>query len=245
MTDQEKLQKLFDAALRAPSQAKSGPPQRAFPTSPTQKVSAPETAPAPKPAPAVSNEAILPDPAAAAPALEPVEQTPEVPALDREKADELGALLDEKIRKTARKRRRSVLITAIVLLGSTGGSVAWFVQSPARIEALTSAIQEIRSVGDVKSIVAEFQKALDKIAARSQQIDQATAAMGIDPSTVTDEDPNMDAEMREMMGGGEGKTVGERNRALQAAFGDRAKEAGGAIKPAAAISEEDSFDFSN
>lgn len=229
MTDNETLQKLFEAALREPSPATSGPPKHAVPVT-------------------VSNEMEPPNPTATGPAPEPepepVEATPEAPTLDRATADELGTLLDEKVRKTARKRRRNALITAFVLFGSTGGGAAWFLQSPERIEALSSAIQEIRSVGDVKTIVGRFQKALDKIAVRSQQIDQATAALGVTPTAEDEKDPYMEAEMKEMTGG-EGKTVGERNRALQTSFGDRAQEAGRVLKPTTEISEKASLDFTN
>jgi hypothetical protein len=237
MTNKEKLQELFDAALREPTPATGGPPKRAVPESKTSITAPIEKSPLLKPAPEVSLEVSLPGPTP-----EPMSVTLAAPALDREAAEQLGSLLDEKIRKTIRKRRRSALITALVLFGSLGGGAAWFVQSPERIEAFASAIREVRSVGDVKSIVAKFQKALDRVEARSQQIDQATAALGVTPSAEDEIDPNMNAEMKEMMGG-EGRTVGERNGALQASFGDRAKEAGGVIESGVALSKEDSFDF--
>lgn len=246
MTDKEKLQKLFDAALRDPEPATGNTPHRAFPANQAQHAAVPVTPPLLKPAPVVAHESVLPDTALAARMQNPIAETstPKAPVLDDAASDELGALLDEQITRQARKRRRDSLVAALVLFGLTGGGFGWFVQSPDRVEAFKSAMTEIRSVTDVKGMIAKYQAALDKISARSQQIDQATAAMGIDPTTVDDKDPNMEAEMKQMMGG-EGKTVGERNRALQQAFGNRAKAAGGTHKIAAVISKDDSFDFTN
>lgn len=245
MTDKEKLQKLFEAALKDPTPAAGSAPQRAFPATSTPHP-VPVAAPAFRTTPQVSLDAVLPEPALEQSAQIPgvASATSNAPVLDDAASSELGALLDEQIARQARKRRRDSLVAALVFFGLTGGGFGWFVQSPDRVEAFKSAMTEIRSVTDVKGLVAKYQAALDKISARSQQIDQATAAMGIDPSTVDDKDPNMDAEMKQLMGG-EGKTVGERNRALQQAVGDRAKAAGGTHKIAAVLPKEDSFDFTN
>jgi hypothetical protein len=94
----------------------------------------------------------------------------------------------------------------------------------------------------VKSLVASYQKSLDRIAARGQQVEQATAAMGVKKSAKDDEDAFMDAEMKQMMGG-EGKTVGQRNRALQRNFSHMQKKAGVETKTAAVISKDESFDW--
>lgn len=233
MTDKQKLQHLFDAALKAPTDFSSGPLKRATPTAaaPAEPASAACPLPAPQPSAALPGEADL------------AEQTAPsaTPPLDKAAADALGALLDDQVRRQARKRRRSALVTATVLLGLTGGGFGWFVQSPERVHAFTSAISEIRSVGDVKSMVARYQAALDRIAVRGKQIDQATSALGVTPGTGNEADPHMEAEMKEMMGG-EGTTVGQRNRALQKTFGDKAKEHGGTLKATAALTETDSFE---
>lgn len=232
MTDKEKLQKLFDAAMKAPDPTPQVALQRAFPQGATS--AAPPVAATPVPVPVVSPVVEAPSPAVAeAP-------NPQVAVLDDAASTELGALLDEQIARGRSKRKRDALVTALVLFGMTGGSFAWFVQSPERVEAVRSAMREIRSVGDVKSLVAKYQAALDKIGARSQQIDQATAAMGVTKTAADDVDPNLDAEMKEMMGG-EGKTTGQRNAALQQAFGDRAKEGGGTLKAEQGLTQEDSF----
>lgn len=155
---------------------------------------------------------------------------------------ELAALLDEQHKRKARKRRMEALVTALVLLGLTGGGSAWFVQDAARVQAFKEAMRDIRSVGDVKSLVAKYQKALDRVAARGKQIDQATAAMGVKKSAADDKDPFMEEEMKKMMGG-KGKTVGERNRALVKNFGHMAEENGGLVKANATLKEGESFDW--
>lgn len=233
MTDKEKLQKLFDAALRDQSLPVGGAPKRAFPET-TGNPQSPE----PLTPPEASFQAAISTPAASV----PVPQINVAAVLDDSAAMELGALLDDQIRRKASKRRREALVTAVVLFGLTGGGFAWFVQSPTRVEAFTSAIREIRSVGDVKAIVAKYQAALDRIGARSRQMDQATAAMGVDPAVGNYEDPNFNAEMKEMMGG-EGKTVGERNQALEKSFGDKAKEHGGIPKTTVALKEGETFEW--
>ena len=234
MTDKEKLQKLFDAALKAPEPSCGVSPQRAFPQSATP--TAPVAAVMPQSLP-VPVDAVLPDPET----VNLVADAPSgAPVLDDAASTELGILLDEQISRQRSKRKRDALVTALVLFGMAGGGFGWFVQSPDRVEAVRSAMREIRSVGDVKAIVAKYQAALDRIGARSQQIDQATAAMGVTAGPEDDLDPNMEAEMKEMMGG-EGKTTGQRNAAMQKAFGDRAKDAGGLLTAKQGLAAEDSF----
>lgn len=208
MTDQEKLQQLFQAALKAPPAEGKAALALAFPT------------PAPLPTPA--------------PVPEPLPQIVSTPlpnaGLDEATSAELGALLDAQMAGQKRKRRRELIGTFVVLLGLTGGGFGWFVQSPTRVQAFREAMADIRSVGDVAAMVAKYQVALDKIATRSNQIDQATEAMGGSANQDGMKDVNMDAEMQAMMGG-EGKTTGERNKMLQNAFGKKIKAPEPAIKP--------------
>jgi len=245
MTDKEKLQKLFDAALKSPSDPNGGPLKRAFPTPVL------EAAPIPAaPAPAAFADTVAASPrtggspagvnepngaiGASAPTMAAV--------LDDAASTELATLLDEQLRRKSRKRRMEALVAAVVLLGLTGGGSAWFVHSPVRVQALTEVMRDIRSVGDVKSMVAKYRAALDRVAARGQQIDQATAAMGVEKNAADEKDPYMEAEMSTMMGG-ESKTVGQRNQALQASFGNMAKDAGGVPKATVALKEDESFDW--
>ena len=238
MTDTQKLQQLFDAALKAPTDFPSGPPKRASPRSPTP------TEPA-----ATANLASNPKPHAEVlkplfdesnPVTQTGTSTPAAP-LDNAAADALGVLLDDQVRRQASKRRRAALVTATVLIGIIGGGFAWFVQSADRVEAFTSAIREIRSVDDVNSMVANYQQTLDRISVRGKQIDHATTAMGVKPSAEDEVDPHMDAEMKEMMGGG-GTTIGQRNSALQKTFGDMTTEHDAPLKATSALNIAASFE---
>lgn len=242
MTDQEKLQKLFQAALKDCSEV-NHTPTPAFHDSLTQRQDAPPTQPSPSAhvpysrhetpasAPPVAVGAMPVQPAAVA-AYAAESQTPpgefviSIPnaGLDDQTSAELGKLIDERRSKLKRQYRRSALIAACTFFGLAGGSVAWFVQSPDRVGALNSAIAEVRSAGDVTGMVKKYQLALDKIATRSSHIDDASGALGIVPGEEDHADPHFEAEMKEMMGG-EGKTVGERNRTLQTTFKEQAEKA--------------------
>lgn len=272
MTDKQKLQQLFDAALKTPVPNEGLAPKRAFPT-PTFEVPsefashptpafvpAPGYAPAPAgyvpvqgyvPAPGYAPApAFIPVPVPATPAqtvFENVEATEETkteyPELDREAAEELGRLLDERIARKRRRRKLELLVTLILFVGTTGGGAAWFVQSPDRMQALREAIRDVRSYGDIKSMVAKYQEYINKIGVRNKQIDQASSVMGVDLARVDRTDDTMDAEMKQMMGKEGGKTLGERNKALHAAFGDRVKQAGGTLKADVALKENEQFNW--
>jgi hypothetical protein len=245
MTDKEKLQKLFDAALRDPS-LPAGSPTRAFPVASTPQCPAPEVGRLLTPTPPVEVQAVVPEPAVIAAVTEEISPSATAPTmagvLDGAASAELGALLDEQVRRKARRHRIESLVAALVLFGLTGGGFAWFVQSPERVQAFTSAIREIRSVGDVKALVAKYQAALDRISARGQQIDQASSAMGSVVTAEDEKDPYLEAEMKGMMGG-EGKTIGERSKQMKSAFGHMEEEHGKALKTTIALKKEDSFDW--
>jgi hypothetical protein len=240
MTDKEKMQRLFDAALKDPKELNAAPPTRVVPVSPLEAVPVPVVAPVfqakmQDTVPAM----VAPEPATVP---QPTSQPTMAAVLDDAASTELAALLDEQFKRKRRKRRIEALVTAAVMLSVCGGSTIWFVQNPQRVQAFKDAIREIRSVGDVKALVASYQKSLDRISARGQQVEQATAAMGVKKSAKDDIDPFMDAEMKQMMGG-EGKTVGQRNRALQQNFSHMQKKAGVETKTAAAVSKDESFDW--
>lgn len=223
MTDQEKLQQLFNAALRDSSPIETAP-TRAVPQVPTAPVAAPR----------IQRESVTPS--APAELENPSQPMAEAPVLDKAAAEELGALLDEQVRRTRRKHRIESMVAAAVLLGLTGGSVGWFVHSPARVEAFRQVLRDIRSVGDVKSMVAKYEAALKRISARGQQIDQASSAMGVKPSEKDEKDAYFDSEMKQMMGG-EGKTAGDRAGKMQQAFGKMQKKHG--ISPDHVAAAED------
>lgn len=222
MTIQEKIDQLATAALR------SAPPEPVAPKPATYM------APFEKP----KTVALVALPELAAPAAAPApERLPAAPFKDeadpelRARIDEREALLQE------RHKRQSLAVTlgALAILGSAG---FWCYQSPkarAEIGALIPALRQ--SVADVKmvgSITTKYDEQLEKIAVHGGRIDEATRAMGIEPSTVSvDQNAEIEAEMEKQMGG-EGPTTGERDRALQEKFGVVGKLAGGKGKPAAA-----------
>lgn len=221
MTDKDKLQKLFQAALLDASEEKVTL-ARAYPKSTLETLAAQAPTPSgPVVAPQVSPEPVAMAPAPVAAPVTPAQDLVQPMAnagLDAVSAEELRILLDEQHLRLKRRRRRELVGTLVVFLGITGGGFGWFVSSPDRVQAVRDAVKEVRSVGDIAGMVAKYQKALDKIATRAQDIDAATESMGVSSNQEGMKDVNLDAEMKEMMGG-EGKTVGERNRLLQQKFG--------------------------
>jgi len=231
MTDKEKLQKLFAAALRAPNETPVRKPARAF-GNPEPPPAAVQPPPPSAPAPGVSAAPVTaPAPAEAAPVAANL-------GLDAAASAELAALLDEQNKRKARKRRRETLVTLLVLFGLTGGGFAWFVQSPDRVRAFREALNDIHSVGDIQGLVGKYRAALDKVAVHSQQIDRATESMGVTSKQDGVKDRYFDKEMRAMMGT-EGKTIGERNRLLQEKFGSGKLLGGPAHDSAAATPPAD------
>ncbi len=219
MTDKEKLQKLFQAALLDVNEEKATL-ARAYPKSTLDTLAAQAATPSaplvpaqPEPVAMVPAQVVAPE-AAAMDFVKPMDNA----GLDAAAAEELRILLEEQHRRLKRKRVRETVGALVVFLALFGGGFGWFVHSPDRVEAVRAAIKEVRSVGDIASMVAQYQKALDKIGTRSQDIDAATESMGVSASQEGMKDVHMDAEMKQMMGG-EGKTAGERNRMLQEKFG--------------------------
>lgn len=228
MTDKEKLQQLFQAALQETSHG-TKPLARAFPTVPAVTLPvAPST-----PIPEMVEPVIMQAPVATK--VEPLVEPMPNAGLDAATSAELGALLDAQIRRKARRRRRELVMTLVVCFGLTGGGFAWFVQSPSRVQAWNEAMGDIRSLGDVKGLVAKYQKALDRIATRSQQIDQASVAMGVDPTKVSNEDPYFSKETAEVMKV-EGVDTGARNKKLQDSLGKLVKHSDAAAAASSANS---------
>jgi len=231
MTHAEKLQQIFEAALKDSSDLNK-PLTRSFPSALGVK-------PVVVSEPVPESEA-TPEPVTAAPA-KPFAAPVASAGLSESESAELGMLLDEQQQRKTRKRRREMLATLAVIVTLTGGGSGWFAQSPQRVQAMKEAIRDVRSVGDVKSMVAKYQRALDKIAVRSKQIDLATESMGVSSNQNSAKDPNMDVEMLSMMGG-QGKTTGQRNQMVKHAFAAPKKDA--ATKepdPTAALTSDGSY----
>jgi hypothetical protein len=148
MTHAEKLQQLFEAALKDSSDLHKAP-TRAFPTPlgvPQVPAIQAASAPEPAPAPVVEISALpvanagLSDAVSAEPATLPDRQTPQ---------------------ETGSGRCRAMIALG-VFLALAGGGFCWFVQSPQRVLAWQEAFREVRSVGDATSIVSKYQAAMDK-----------------------------------------------------------------------------------
>lgn len=224
MTDQEKLQKLFDAALKDGSEVNRK----------LTRVGPSTSSPAPRDPVQSAATAVMDAPAHSSTDVETAEPSGdfvkpmENAGLDHQTSDELAGLLDAKIARDARKHKRGRIITILFFVSITAGGAGWVAKSPERFNALCDALRDIRSVGDVKSMVAKFQSSLDKVAVRGQQIDQATQAMGVVDTGEDHEDAYFTEEMKGMMGeqGKNQKTVGERAAKLEAAFDTMRKENG-------------------
>jgi hypothetical protein len=141
-------------------------------------------------------------------------------------SEEFSCIIDQKLARRRRNGRISLLVTITLLLSLTGGGTGWFISDPNRVTALKTAISDIKGATDVGAMKAKYDQALAKIGSRKTEIDDATKMMGIDPTQqASHEDEYFSKEMREMMGEGEGPTVGERNRNF-AATADQLLKAG-------------------
>jgi hypothetical protein len=130
VTQAEKLQQLFDAALKDPSELHKHP-TRAFPTaggSITPAVNPPGSTPEPRPAP-VAKVSAPPVITARLPGEALVKQVEQ---------------LEKQQPPTASKVRYGTLLIFGLFLALTGAGFCWFVQSPQRIEAITEVIRPDR-----------------------------------------------------------------------------------------------------
>jgi len=203
MADMEKMQRLFDAALRAPEEPAIRTPKPFLATAPAELV--------PQTAATQASVAVATSPAS----------TPTV-VIHEATAAELATLLDDQHKRKASKRRRDALVTLVVLFAIVGGSYAWFVRAPERVQAYHEAMKDFRSIGDIGSIVSKYQESLKKVSVRSNQIEQSTGSLGVSANANGEKDPYFNAEMKQMTGG-EGQTTGQRNQMLQQKFGDMQK----------------------
>ncbi len=211
MTNREDLDKLFEAALR-----QTEPPgysTGAHAKVPAKLESIPYT-PAP---PFAAAPVTIEKPSVASPDL-PVLDAQGAASLDQAMNAELEAIVDAKMAKAKAQRRRGAVATMLFFTLTLGGASAWMVTSPERMAALSEALSEIKSLGDVGGLVAKYQAALDKVAVRSQQIDAATEMMGVDPASVVSDQQGFDQEMRELAGEEGGPTTAQRDAKLREKF---------------------------
>lgn len=207
-TDKEALQKIFEAALRQadPEDSPAEPAKRA--EEPPMRRMYCQTASLPatnvvESATAVSRPRRNVQQAYAAYTSPPTEEngqsqeTEDAPdadstaALYAETADEIGAILDEKLAAENRRRKLKLLLTSAVALAVIGGSAAWLIKNPERLETLKSVTHEIQAIGDTNQTADSYQKSLDKVNNHSSQIEQATAAMKLKEGIDAHLDNNM------------------------------------------------------
>lgn len=187
-TNKEALQKIFEAALK---EAETTPitKTRKFasaehlakphhPIGPATTSSQPQMMPQAVPDAAVTPSTAKPSAPEVAPAATVAAATPPVTPDHNHDAASAGpaAVLDRKTAKDKRRHQMQWLVLSAVLVGGLGGSAAWFIQSPERIDSLKSASTEVKAATDVQSLTGEYQKSLDEVAVRGSQPDQATAA---------------------------------------------------------------------
>jgi hypothetical protein len=149
--------------------------------------------------------------------------------------EDLSSLLDEQSARLAVRRRRAnwVILAFFGLIAASAS--AWYVCSENNQKIVADLIMDFKSSGkDFKMIAGasgmadQYDEALQEIGTRSSDIDAATKALGVDPTTVAED--GMEADMKEMMGG-EGVTVGERNNMLQNSLVGRMAKAKGQTDP--------------
>ena len=80
------------------------------------------------------------------------------------------------------------------------------------IQNLEEARHDLEPVNGKDPIASAYDDMMAKLGSRSTDVDHATRSLGTDPSTVKED--GMDPEMKQMMGG-EGRTAGERQRAVE------------------------------
>lgn len=187
-TDKEKLQKLFEAALREPE-----------PPPVNKSESSPQSAPPAVVQPTVSTSHGN-DLEASGERLKTESMAAEASSMSGAASEELAALLDEQHLRKSRRRRLETLVTLGVLLGSMAGGWVWFNSDPHRKQALREVMNDIHTLSDARLIAVKYNDALDRIATRSRQINQASASLGADPTEPVS-GTALDTQMKEFSGG--------------------------------------------
>ncbi len=231
MADQEELDKLFEAAIygrKPPSrfgtpddQVKAAPaafqkaqsdseiadatsaspfkadlseakPFVAFTASPTQASSSEEDA---------SPEVVLDEKAVA--------------ALDENVNAEFEQLTDKKIAKAKAKRSRDRLMLYVLLIGSVVGGGGWLMKNPDKMESIKNILVEIRSTIDPTAAAGKYDKSLEKIAGRGDQLGDASSALG--GKETEGEDQSLGNEMKQLSGeDSTGLSTSEKQKKLEA-----------------------------
>ncbi|MES2983219.1 MAG: hypothetical protein V4727_12975 [Verrucomicrobiota bacterium] len=232
MADREDLEKLFDAALHereAPT--RFGTPAELRKTAPAvfekaepvfQKADEPKPFTA-SPFKADTSEAKPFAPFVASPfqAAPPVDAAgPEVvldekalASLDENINAEFEELTNKKIAKERAKRRRDRVVFYVLLIGAVAGAGGWLVTHPDQMEMVKKTLGEIRLAIDPTAVAGKYDKSLEKVGERGDQLGEASNMLG--GTEVEGEDPGLDKEMKEIAGEGAGLSPSEKQKKLK------------------------------
>lgn len=137
----------------------------------------------------------------------PAEPKPEakVEQHHTEQDQELAAMLEERDSRLTKKKGRMKLVANVALLALFVTPVTVVAVNPelrGKFETFVHHLGE--GVNDVKTMAntkESFDEALKEVAVRGDHINSATEMLGVDPNSVSeDDDLNMTAELRELMG---------------------------------------------
>lgn len=217
MTTQEKIHELAMAALRSAPPPAGVPKPATFMAAPEKLRAIPTAAPV---------ETVVKAEPVAPVATMPVTEAglePEARAFKDDGCPELRAMIDERDEKMKITQKRQSLVVTFSLLAMVAAAGGWFAVSPsaqAKVATIVPLFKE--SLRDVKTLAntkENFDKQLERVSARNNQIGNATRALGVDPATVADgAGGELDSAMKDMMGG-EGRTISERTKAVQEKLG--------------------------
>ena len=122
-----------------------------------------------------------------------------------EKDSALAAMLDEREAKLKGRGKRVRLVANLLLLFIIVAPVTTVAVNPTLrgkfevlVQRLGEGVDDVKSIGNTEE---SFDKALDQVAVHNDHINNATAMLGVDPNSVTeDDDLEMTAEMHQFMG---------------------------------------------
>lgn len=206
LTQSDRIKALCDEAMKKPELSVTEkmldvPASQSTPSSSRLRVES---------APAASFE-VAPEAAPAQAKAEPVaapapEPTPaKVEQNHTEQDTELAAMLDEREGKLKKRGKRVGLIANTILLLLVVAPVTAVAVNPdlrakfeVFVQRLGEGVDDVKSIGSTKE---SFDKALENVAVHGDHINNATAMLGVDPNSVSeDDDLEMTAEMQQFMG---------------------------------------------
>lgn len=226
MADRDELDKLFDAALhgrKAPS--RFGTPEEhvkaapaAFMKAPTDFQKANDDTASPFKADSSEQSPFVPFVA------EPSQSTgPEVvldekslASLDDDTNAEFQEIINKKIAKERSKRRRDRVIFYVLLIGVSVGGAGWFLSDPGNMKSFNKILAEIRLAVDPTAVAEKYDKSLEKVAERGDQLGEAAGMIG--GKEVEGEDQSLDEEMKKIAGDEAGLSVAEKQKKLKEKF---------------------------